>query len=154
MIQANFNFTYTVAIEQSLRDNVNDVVQLVGLIFNKISKIASINKYRSENPLHFLTPKRLNTIVQDIERKYKVNLLNELSSTTTYLLNTKSSLWISTSIPLEDPQTQATIFRVHPFPTVTDNKIATPVSSTDFLAVLENGNRYIPLSCYEADICI
>ena len=78
----------------------------------------------------------LENLVTSTKSTYDVHLLNDIKSTKTYIFNTKASLWVSTSIAIEDDQTVATLFKIHPFPTVKNGVIATPSSKHNFIAVL------------------
>ena len=136
-----------------LAESFNEITNYVSLVHNKMMAMALIDKYRPQNILDFMSQTTHSELLAHIKRVYGINILDDISASKTFVANTKSSIFISNSLPIEDAATKYSLFKVHKFPTIKDGIMANPYSEASHMAVSLKGNKYIPLSLEEAEIC-
>ena len=148
------NMSYTLSTQDEIRDSLSTILEYIDQVYDKITTLVYVESFKPRNPMEYMTKRRFEQIIDHVHKKFNENLLNDISKTTTFIANSKSSFLIATAIPFIEDSIMASLYRVHKLPTIINGYQAFPKTEVEYMAVSKHDDSFTPISNSLARICI
>ena len=149
----NAKLTEIMTAANAIIFSTENLLEYVDKVHQRITVWAYVDEYKAKSPLEFTTKTNFDKTIEKIEDKYDVNLVKDVSKTLNFITNSGNSFMVATAIALDEKESIASLFRVHPMPSFVDERQVWPITSIQYMAVAKHYDIFTPLSMEEAMSC-